>query len=353
MTRKSLVAGLLVAAMLSLSGCGGSNLTQDITEESLMEQNKQQARGNFLIQDARIYGTTSNRARSGNSWENQLCSAMRADPFSWNTWDDRTVLLSGDDPIRYLTLATNGYLYFMQRYDGEGAIYRMPQSGGTTEWIADAYGEMQIVEDYIYYAASDTSELSDHEPGAVLAEEAHLYRCDLDGKNVTEIISKPTFNFFVFDQCILYQDDNDGESLHLCKLDGSEDKKLNNVRSYSPIYDGEFIYYRVQNDAAQFTLWRMRPSGGEAEQVSNHTVRDFQITDTSIYFINGDDNYRIYRMDKDGKNVVLVVDEEQTYGLQVVGDMLTYLVQGFNYRPIRYCCNLDGSDNGEFGNNAF
>ena len=65
-------------------------------------------------------------------------------------------------------------------------IYKMKTSGEDKRLIVKAFGSMQIVGNYIYYADYMYNGVYDDASGDDSCY--HLYRCDLDGRNITEII---------------------------------------------------------------------------------------------------------------------------------------------------------------------
>lgn len=202
---------------------------------------------------------------------------------------------------------------------------------------------MQIVDEYIYYTP-DTW-LSEEE---INDEVAHLYRCNIDGSNVVEIIDKPTYCWFVFDNAILYQDDRDNMSLYICNLDGSNRIKLNDDYSYCPIYDGEYIYYSkdVERDDMA-TIWKIKPDGTNDSQVADYpVVSDFCLKDGYLYFSYIDDEKRLYRMKTDGSDLSLISQDKNTSHVHFIGDRLVYRVYAENYEYIDkiVMSNADGSD---------
>lgn len=82
-------------------------------------------------------------------------------------------------------------------------------------------------------------------------DENHCFvSTDMDGDDIQTVIDREVFYpYFLDDDIIIFQDEADGESLHLCSLSEEYDIKLNDMASYSPVICGNQIYYLGRVDA--------------------------------------------------------------------------------------------------------
>ena len=71
-----------------------------------------------------------------------------------------------------------------------------------------------------------------------------LYSCLLNGNDNRIELDKTVYEpYFIAEDWLIYQDDEDGETLHIrCIKDGT-DLKITDVRSFNPIIDGSFLYF--------------------------------------------------------------------------------------------------------------
>ena len=308
---------------------------------NIFAQNNVQNRATFIESNGWIYGQ---------GWDNEGSSQfikVRTDG------SDFTVL---DKGLAMNIHIVDNYIYYMINNESGRGIYKMRTSGEDKQKISDAFGSMQIVNRQIYYYSDYEYDYEKDENGMVkvLPEYCHFYRCELDGSNVTDIIAKPTFFAYVFEDGILYQDDNDKCSLHVCDLDGSNDIKLNDAYSFKPIYDGEYIYYireDVSNSEITRTIWRIRPDGSEDQQVTDCKVTNgLLLTYDNIFFVYGDDSDRLYRIDKDGSNLTLITQDTNVSTPQLFNNYIKYTKHTEDYRYIEanYFCNYDGSGKWDF-----
>lgn len=238
----------------------------------------------------------------------------------------------------------DNYIYFMGASENDRGIYKMRTSGENIEKLSDAVGTMQFKDGYIYYTDVAFVDIND-----ITDDTCHLYRCDLDGKNVTDIIKRAVYYPFVFDDFILYQADRDNSSLHICDLNGENDRKLNDCLSYMPLYDGEYIYYVKEEtllDTSSRTIWKMRKDGTENQQVAKYQVSNgMLLTDEYIYFVYADDSDRLYRINKDGTGITQITQDTDLIYIQFLGNGLKYtkLDSEHVYMEGNYICDIDGS----------
>ena len=308
---------------------------------NLFAQNDVQNNATFLEDDGWFYGQCWDK--NGHS----QFMKVRTDG------SDFTVL---DDGFAHNIHIVDNYIYYMLQNDSEYGIYRMKTSGEDKQKLFDAYGSLQIVNDRIYYCSHYDCVYEEDEDGneKALPEYCHLYSSELDGSDVTEVIAKPTFYAYVFEDGIVYQDDNDNYSLHVCSLDGSNDIKLNDSCSYWPIYDGEYIYYVREDISDQNiiqTIQKVRPDGSEDQTVIDCNVSNGMVmSEDSIYFVNGDDNDRLYRIDKDGSNLTLITQDTNVSYPQLFNNFIKYTkyTQDYQYIDANYFCEYDGSGKWDF-----
>lgn len=308
---------------------------------NIFDQNNVQNSAKFLEHNGWIYGQ---------AWDDDgtsLFIKVRTDGSDW------TVLDSGF--AQDINIVDN-YIYYMLNSNDKSGIYKMKTSGEDKQMLSPAYGSMQIVNRHIYYSDYNCEEETDEAGNfvKVLPQYCHLMRSDLDGNNITEIIAKPTFHFYVFEDGILYQDDNDNCSLHICNVDGTNDIKLNDETSYWPLYDGEYIYYVKETGAGEAmkrNIWRIKPDGSEDHIVADYEVSNgVMITYDYIFFVYGDDSDRLYRINKDGSNLTLITQDIHVKYPQLFNNHIKYTACTEDYKYIRanYFCNYDGSGKWDF-----
>lgn len=316
--------------------------SENIHRMNLNEQNAVQNEGCFLISNGWIYG------QDFDSDGRSIFVKVRTDFSDWTVLDNGLA--------SYVNIVDN-YIYYMLVSREDTGLYRMRTSGENRELIAKVYGTLQIVGDYIYY--TDYLVDGEYDSTGLLGDDTyyHMYRCDLEGENTVEIINKPTFHPFVFEDGILYQDDRDNASLHICDLNGNNDIKLNDDASVFPIFDGKYIYYvgfKADDESIPATIWKIRPDGTELQQVSTASVaNNMLLTKDYIYFVNADDGYRLYRIGKDGTGLTLITQDKNVAMVEFFDNYIKYtkFTDDYEYIEANYFCKYDGSGKWEFKNN--
>ena len=376
-----LVINIVLIALL-LVGCGNNTneevtTTQDITTEIVSSEESTTEEVTKEIAEDNTQESEDDSDKTIDVYEDEIemqnCKHHDADIMIYDNWcyghdwnsngesifvkerlegGDYTKL---DDCYAINIYVRNAYVYYLALYEDKekGGIFKVRTSGEDKEAIIKGdISSMQIKGDYIYYTEGRNLKAED-----ITEKSSHLYRCDLDGKNKTEIIKKPTFYFYVHDDMIIYQDDRDNCSIHICNIDGSDDKKINNDKSFSPIYDGKYIYYSKEikldkkdengEDQYSYTLWRMNVDGTNDTQLSECKLgRDPALYNGFIYFSNEDDGNRLYRINADGSNLSLISQDKNATDYYFIGDVLKYTVytEDWNYVNKIILCNPDGSD---------
>ena len=308
------------------------NFDDNAISQMVQWQNSSQNQGSFTIQDNWIYGMGTDE--TGRSVAFIKC---RLD------FTEKTVL---EKAWVYFPYVRDGYIYYMLHSfnnASDDGLYRMRISGSGREKLSDMFGHMQVWGDTIYVSYENTENE---------AEANHLYAMNMDGSNVRELISKPVFHWFVFGDAILYQDDQDNESLHIVDTAGN-DTKLNDDISYFPIFDGEHIYY-VKNINDERSIWRVDVDGQNDILIGNyHASNGFVLHKDKIYFVYQDDGNRIYSINKDGSNLTLITQDEDCSELQFIGNLLKYSDWKQNgtkrYIEAILLCEEDGTELVDFG----
>ena len=75
-------------------------------------------------------------------------------------------------------------------------------------------------------------------------ENHHLVSADLDGQNITTLIDKEVYDSYCLgDGWFLYQDDADGESLHITNVRLGYDQRLSEDKVFGCVLEGAYLYY--------------------------------------------------------------------------------------------------------------
>lgn len=160
---------------------------------------------------------------------------------------ERTELISGCVP-EYLTLY-DGRLYFVS----DGAVQSVKTDGKDRKTLAEnVSGDLMIADDMLWYRDAD----------------GRFCRAQLDGKNAEVVIDKLCFYPYAAGDVIIYQDDADGETLHICSPEKQLDGRLTDIPAYEYVILGDALYFTTltENGLCPARLG----ADGEVEVFSNH-----------------------------------------------------------------------------------
>lgn len=166
-----------------------------------------------------------------------------------------------------ITLHGDSVYYVRERTpEREFSLVRMDRDGGNMETL---------------YAGEDCNYLQIRNGRLYFTDENNYFvSADLDGGDRQTVLDRPVFfPYFLDDGLLLYQDDGDGESLHLLDTFSGEDRKLTDRRSFSPVVAGSFVYY-------------LTAAEGESRMHLCRTALDTRVTEVgngevTVFFTDG------------------------------------------------------------------
>ena len=182
--------------------------------------------------------------------------------------------------------STGKYLYYIRR--------EMPSGGCALARISTAEGSAP---ELIYEHECDYLFISGRRLWFT-DEEHRLVSTDLNGGDMEIIVDKEVyFPYLINDDILLFQDDGDGETLHMLKLSSGEETRLLDDKCYSFILSGRALFCAVtgESGSSRCRLCRLEymtvpGSEGSSWQVisSDEAVFPFLMTDgDTLLGVNG------------------------------------------------------------------
>lgn len=188
-----------------------------LTDEEVVEMSSFMAWGESIVVDDMLYGSFG-----GNTWEDGSFSVAKVKKDGVG---DRAVMAEG---VRASTLTEHdGYIYGAL---GNAEIIKVEAGDSKYETVyKGACDYVQVYGDRIYFTDENYT----------------LCSIDMNGKDKkTEIDKKDMYYVYVLPNgMVIYQDDPDGESIHMYDLKAAKDNKLTDVVSHSPVICGDYLYY--------------------------------------------------------------------------------------------------------------
>jgi hypothetical protein len=228
--------------------------------------------------------------------------------------DDRGV-------ARYILFLDDSTMFYMlgNASAEENGIYMCAVDGSNrAQIVAGSINFMQLYEGRLYFTAGAWQ-------GPALAE-SQLQCYDPQTGETTTVLGKSVYFPYVYGDKILYQFDADGETLHVCDMDGGNDNKITDTVTYYPIFDGEYIYYVNGTDGN--AVYRILPDGSGNQKLTAMSARQIVLSGDTLYFVGNEDG-KIYRMDMDGSDARVFAEGAgvNERGLMMMGGNL-YFFQG-------------------------
>ena len=123
----------------------------------------------------------------------------------------------------------NGCLYYICTGSSGSKLCRINLDGsGRTVLYDKDCSYLQVCGDVMYFTD----------------ENHRLVRSDLDGQNVTTLIAKELYyTYCLGGDWFLFQDDADGESLHIANLKYGFEQRLSTGKAYGFVVDGNYLYF--------------------------------------------------------------------------------------------------------------
>ena len=165
----------------------------------------------------------------------------------------------------------NGCLYYIcTGSDGSRLCRINPDGSGRTVLYDKDCSYLQVCGDVMYFTD----------------ENHHLVRSDLDGQNVTTLIAKELYyTYCLGDDWFLFQDDADGESLHIANLKYGFEQRLSTGKTYCYVVDGNYLYFvdEIDNETNLGHLTRIDLDTMETQVSEKLTYDMITITGDRIY----------------------------------------------------------------------
>ncbi len=181
--------------------------------------------GRYLITDNDLYASFSDKLNvqyQAVALENGVISATdeKKQVFDIAALAGSTFLNKGPDDAVYLLTP-------------DSEIARLPKGNSEYSVIAGpGITTLQVVNDKLYYSSGENS---------------HYFSSDMNGQNEVSVLAKEIYYPYVIGNYIIYQDELDGQSLHLYNRKDESDIKLLDGHAHSPNVVGNWIFCIQKN----------------------------------------------------------------------------------------------------------
>lgn len=182
----------------------------------------------------------------------------------------------------------------------------------------------------------------------IYSADAHkgLYKSKENGSSVVKLSDQvqPTYINVVGDWVYFSTE----SSIYKVKTDGSSETKIVDAPYAKMIVIGDIIYYSsAPNQDGLWHLYKINTDGsGKTVITEKENMLSLNIVGDWAYYINGADDFKIYKMKIDGSNITKIKDEPAAY-MTIYNDYIYY-----SYSSAIYKTKLDGSETDIVINNS-
>ena len=219
------------------------------------------AGGEFVVTENMIYGRGYKNGHG-------ILMAISEDLKEKNVLADVTAsnLIFKDDILYFIDVSQNG---------DSGSITQIKTDGSGWDTILDVNAfTLQMFKDKFYFTEIE-------------GDVYNFCSCNLDGTDKELILQGSVFYPYVIDDRIIYQNDGDGETLHVYRVSDKSDERITDTVSYNPVYNGKDVYYVAKKNDTMY-LARINLETKENEIFDDIPLKTAEIFASSykIYFYN-------------------------------------------------------------------
>lgn len=218
--------------------------------------------GAFVEADGMLYGDYG-----GKEWSK---GAFTAAKIKDGKLEDKEVIAKNAKVANLF--AFDGYVYGTIDFE---KIVKIKAGETKMETLYEgACGYMQVTKDGIYFT-----------------DENYQYcKMDLKGKNKETILEKEVYYpYLVSSKFLIYQDDADGETLHVYNMKNGNDTRISDVPSFEPMICGDYLYFTTTGSGEDMNyMCRIDMYSGKQEKAEQESILfDFYITPDNITLAMG------------------------------------------------------------------
>ena len=222
-----------------------------------------------------------------------------------------------------------GDLVYFSNFEDDGALYRMDLNFNNVEKISDdKISYINADNHYIYYSRINYTKESGSS-NLFSFYNRGVYRIDHDGSNLVLLYKDPSGLLALYGNHIYYQHYNTktGTTFYPVGMDGANEENINDEPLLpASFYGGSLYYAGVTQDHA---IHAMNVETKQDQIIYDGNCYMPIATKEGIYYISLEDNYALCRIDYDGSNKIVIVEEFcSTYNISPDGNTIYYQIDG-------------------------
>lgn len=191
------------------------------------------------------------------------------------------------------------------------AVYSfLSTSANQTLWLGNTSGN--VVNDAMVFEYSEKTYVAYDK----------VYTVSENG-TLAEAMAQRMSNMVVSDGILYYANLEDGQRLYMMDLKSGQSTKISENSATDIQVAGEYVYYVSDKSTKMRGVYAARKDGSEVHEVTIDEAANLLYYKDRLYFINKADQKRIYSMDTNGQNRVVVALETASF-MDYYGGLLYY-----------------------------
>lgn len=224
----------------------------------------------------------------------------------------------------------DGDIYF-SNFNDDGALYKMDLNCDNMKKISnDKPSYINADDHYLYYSRINYTKEASSQSVFTFFNRG-IFRINHDGTNSLLLFKDPSGLLSLYGNQIYYQHYNldTGTTLHQVDINSKNDIKLSNEPLIPASFYNGYLYYAGVTE--EHNIHVMNAKTKETRILYEGNCYMPIASEDGIYYISLEDNYAICRIDLDGSNKTIIVDEFcSTFNLSPDGKTIYYQVDGGN-----------------------
>ncbi len=223
----------------------------------------------------------------------------------------------------------DGRVYF-SNFNDDGTLYSMDLECNNVMKINDDKARyINVDNNYIYYSRENNTKVSPTK-SIFLFYCSGIYRINKDdGNNSVQLYKQPSGLLSLYGNTIYYQHytPETGISFYSIGIDAKNEKKLSNTPILPASFHEGSLYFA--GASVDHNIYAMDTTDTSLKTILNANCYMPIARPEGIYYISLEDNYALCRIDYQGNNKTVLIDEFiSTYNISMDGNYIFYQVDG-------------------------
>jgi hypothetical protein len=205
----------------------------------------------------------------------------------------------------------DSYIYYCS-----GEVYKINTNGKDKQLVSNQitginYHDLGFYKDSVYFTSED----------------ANVYKYSLDGTKASLLTFQPTrprYGPYIWGNMLFYTNYHEYDYIYTMNLDTNDKIKMNGYNSSTLNIYKNSIYFLNNDDNGKIYRTII---GGITKKISDDSTYSMNIQGEWIYYSNKNDGNKLYKMRVDGTKKIKIADDT-AFHINIIGDWIFYQTSG-------------------------